>query len=71
MIDFLVFMAVLLGTYVCSCGFVVAMVRVFFQLKTKEEREKVSALGGVNAQRHAPKFRRVPQAVASESGQLA
>jgi len=71
MSDFLVFMAALLGTYVFALGFVIAMVRVFFPLKTKEEWAKIRAVEGAGGQRQSSKLRRVPRAVMSESRQLA
>lgn len=71
MSDFLVLMAAVLGTYVFALGFVIAMVRVFFPLKTKEEWERIKVREGAGGQRVEANVRRVPQAVIRDSPQLA
>jgi hypothetical protein len=71
MSDFLVFMAALLGTYLFAVGFVIAMVRVFFPLKTEEEWQKIKVQESAGGERQLSKLRRVPRAVISDSRQLA
>ena len=39
--EFLKFVALMGGTYLCSMGFAIVLFRLFFPLKTKEEVQKM------------------------------
>ena len=49
MIEFLKFVALIGGTYLCSMGFAIVLFRLFFPLKTKEEVQKMRVARNVQA----------------------
>ena len=67
--DFISFMAFMLVGYVACAGFVLAMVRVFFPLKTKEEWAQVQQLR--IAAQNEQHLMRMRNASMNKSGQLA
>lgn len=64
-------MATMVGMYLCFVGYVIALGRMFFPLKTKQDWEKINAVKTVPNQQRIARIRRVSQAVVNESRQLA
>ena len=69
--DLILFLSIILGTYLGCVAFTVVLVRLFFPLKTKEQMEEIEAAKALAIQRASSKQRRVAIPVLSRPRQLA
>ena len=69
--DLLLIISVALGTYLCSMGFAMLLIRLIFPFKTKEELERINVIQALAKQQPAPKQQPVSLALLNKSGQFA